>query len=335
MGDFYFKFILLTHYFMKNRLLKSSFIFSLLIIISSCTERDNVIDDVLDGVTNGAVLRTINIVSSDVPLGDDTANFTIEIEEQDNQDGALLDEVRVFVSFTDNTDDGVDVGGNEVLFNTISASEFTPGPFGLPRTTISILAVDMLSALSLQSSDTNGGDQFAIRLELQLTDGRVFTNSNTGGVVQGGFFRSPFLYFANITCPFTTSLAETFDYVSYDMGPGDGSGGQQATGFGPINGTITWTDSGEEGLYGTPDFSFGMFGFVWGDSPATNGSAQIKWFCSSLLPEGADQYSDSYTYTITNVSGPTMTIMWSNTWGDIGTVDLTREGNADWPVIFQ
>ena len=321
-----------------------SFSFSILMVSSlifSCSTDDKVVDDVFNQTTNGAVLRTINIISPDLPLGDDTANFSVEIEEQDNQDGALLSQVRVSAGFKDNTDDGQDNNRAAVLMQTLSAADFsTDTPFGLPRATITLLATEMLSALGLDAANTFGGDQFQISLELELTDGRIFNQGNAGGIITGGFFASPFFYNGNITCPFDTSLAETFTYVSYDMGPGDGAGGQQATGLGPINGDITWTeefdDDGNlvEGLYGTPDFSFGMFGAVWGDNPATNGSAMVKWFCSSLLPEGADQYSDSYVYNILGVSGDTMTISWSNTWGDIGTVDLTREGNADWPVIF-
>lgn len=305
----------------------------LLALLNSCSTDDKIIDGVFDNISNGAVLRTISL-SNELALGDDSSVFTVEIEAQDVEEGNLLSEVRVFVRFEDNTDDGTDYSSTETQALTISASEFSPGPFGLPRTTIAISNPEFYSITGVDQANTFGGDQFEVRLELELTDGRVFSNDNAGGIITGGFFASPFFYNANITCPFTTSLAETFDYVSYNMGPGDGSGGQQATGFGPINGTITWTDAGEEGLYGTPDYSFGMFGFVWGDNPATNGSATIKWFCSSLIPQGADQYSDTYVYDITNVSGPTMTIEWSNTWGDIGTVDLTREGGADWPAVF-
>jgi len=309
-------------------------------LLFSCQESDNIIDGVLDDFTTGAVLRTVQVINSDMPLGDDSTSFTIEIEEQDNQEGALLSEVDVYLGFRDNTDDDVDTDVSEVFVETLTTADFAPGPFGLPRTILSYSIVDMRSMLSLSEDIPQGGDQYIFRLELKLTDGRIFSDYNAGGIITGGFFASPFLYSANVTCPFTTSLAETFTYTSYDMGPGDGSGGQQETGLGPYSSTITWTEEYDdddeliEGLYGTPDFSFGMFEDVWGDDPATNGSAMIKWFCSDLLPEGADQYSDAYTYVITGVSGPTMTIMWNNTWGDIGTVDLTREGNANWPLVF-
>jgi hypothetical protein len=325
---------------MKKNILNYISTLSILVLIFSCSTEDKVVDNVFDGVTNGAVLRTVEIISSDLALGDDTGNFSIHIEEQDNQGGDLLSMVKVYASFADNTDDGIDNSVSESLFQTLSAADFTEGPFGLPRATITLLATDMLNTFGLVSADTNGGDQFQIRLELELTDGRIFSDYNAGSIVTGGFFASPFFYNGNITCPFTTSFAETFSYTSYAMGAGDGSGGQQTSGAGPVDGTVTWTEAFDEdgllieGVYDNPDFSFGMFAFVWGDSPATSVTAQVKWFCSSLLPQGADQYSDSYTYNITNVDGDTMTIEWNNTWGDIGTVDLTREGNEEWPSIF-
>ncbi|MBT8273667.1 MAG: hypothetical protein KJO77_07670 [Bacteroidia bacterium] len=316
---------------------QNNFILSLfaVLLIASCTSRDNVIDDVLDGVENGAVLRTTQVFNADIPLGDETAVWSIEIEYQDVLDGAgLLSEVRVYAGFKDNNDDGVDVNAAEVIFQTIPAADFSPGPFDLPRAIITLSAAEMLNAFGLTFDDTNSGDQYQIRLEVELTDGRIFTNTDAAGIITGGFFASPYFYNANVICEFERSIATDYNYVQYDMGAGDGSGGQQATGFGPINGTITWGDGGDISLVTTPDYSIGMFGFVWGDSPATNGMATIKWFCATLTPQGQDQYSDSYTYNITNVSGDTMTFDWINTWGDIGTVELTRADGLNWPGVF-
>ena len=310
-----------------------SLIFSMTLFFS-CTTRDTVVDQVLDGVTNGAVLRTTQVFNADIPLGNETALWSVEIEVQDYQDGDLLSQVRVYAGFKDNNDDGVDVNTVEQLFQTLNVDDFSPGPFDLPRATLVLTAAEMLSAFGLDFADTNSGDQYQIRLELELTDGRIFTNTDAAGIITGGFFASPYFYNANVICEFERSIAVDYDYLSYDMGAGDGSGGQQTTGAGPINGTISWGDGGDISLVTTPDYSFGMFGFVWGDSPATNGMASVKWFCATLTPQAADQYSDTYTYDITNVNGSTMTIDWINTWGDIGTVELTRQDGLDWPGVF-
>ncbi|MGV6830878.1 MAG: hypothetical protein ACWA5P_04835 [bacterium] len=182
---------------MKNRIKFSLLALLIAVGFNSCTERDNVIDDVLDGVTNGAVLRTINVFSAEYALGSEGPTWGIEIEEQDVEDGDLLQSVNVYVSFVDESEGTT---SNEVLYQTINADEFVDGPFGLPRTTINISLDEMLAANGITADDIFGGDTFPVRLELNLTDGRTFTNANTAGVVQGGFFNSPFLYNVSVVC---------------------------------------------------------------------------------------------------------------------------------------
>ena len=201
---------------MKKNLLK---LFSLSAIAAtmafSCSSDDKVSDTVLDGATSGAVLRTISLISTELPIGSSDAGFAVEVEEQDAQNGALLESVDVFVTFADNSDDGDSTGANfnEVSLGNIPASAFsTDTPFGLPRTTISYPLADLLSATNLTESQIFGGDTFTVRLSLNLTDGRVFTDSNTANVVTGGFFNSPFRYIATVTCDVDPDYA-TGDYA--------------------------------------------------------------------------------------------------------------------------
>ena len=87
---------------MKN-IFKTYLLLSLVgLVIYSCTESDNTIDGVLDDVTNGAVLRTISESGNDITVGVGSV-YTLEVEEQDVQEGALLESVDVFVRFNDNT----------------------------------------------------------------------------------------------------------------------------------------------------------------------------------------------------------------------------------------
>lgn len=171
---------------------------------TSCTEEDNVIDDVFSGVTSGAVLRTIAITSNEIPINDEAATFAVELEAQDNQDGALLESVDVYVTFTDGSDDDGDSSGataGEVFLRNIPADSFEPGPFGLPRYTLVITAPEFLAAVGLEFENTFGGDSFNTRLAMNLTDGRVFSVDNAGGIITGGFFASPFQYNTPIVCP--------------------------------------------------------------------------------------------------------------------------------------
>lgn len=183
---------------MKNYLSKIFAVLILIATVNSCTTRDTVVDEVLDGVENGAVLRTIQIIDAEYAIGSVDPNWSIEIEEQDVEDGALLDNVQVYVSWTD-TSEGTQ--SSEVLYQTITASEFsTDTPFGLPRTMISLSLADALATTGVSEDDIFGGDFFPLRLVLNLTDGRSFTNTDAAGIITGGFFASPYLYNIPVVC---------------------------------------------------------------------------------------------------------------------------------------
>ncbi len=150
---------------------------AVLVFSATSCEKDanNVIDQVVDGVTNGAVLRTIMIVSNEIPLFDSTASFEVIIEEQDAQEGGLLESVDVYLTFVDGSPDEGDSSAantDEVFIRNIPASEFSPGPFGLPRTTYVITVNEMLAAVGLGDVGSSeeeaifGGDTFTTRMSL-------------------------------------------------------------------------------------------------------------------------------------------------------------------------
>jgi len=127
----------------------------------------------------------------------------------------------------------------------------------------------------------------------------------------------------------TSALEGTFNYLSTNMVRGGNNAGPCGD---VVSGTVTWTDLGG-GLYSTTDFSFGQFSACWSDNPAVSPSSLIIDDCGNLSTSGTDQYGDTYNYLVTSVVGPVMTIIWTNTFGDGGTVQLTRQDNLDWEVI--
>lgn len=168
-------------------------------LLNSCSSDDKVVDSVLDGVTNGAVLRGDDDTLEDSMILDiEPARFFVEVEEQDNQNGALLESVDVYVTYADNSELAGDSSmaiTDEVFVNNIPASEFSPGEFGLPVTQIEMPLSQLLSLVNLSSDqEIYVNDTFTIRLVLKLTDGREFSVDNTANVVTGGFFNSPFRY---------------------------------------------------------------------------------------------------------------------------------------------
>ncbi len=193
-----------------KKISKYFFIGILALGLGSCDDdEENITVVVQDTVETGAVLRTIQIISNELPIGLD-AGFSVEIEEQDEFGGDLLQSVDVFATFADNSPDDGDTTGanfNEFSLGTIDASAFTDGPFGLPRTTLSYSSDVLNAGAGVTPDQLFGGDTYTVRLSLNLTDGRVFSVNNAGGIITGGFFNSPFQYTVTVTCPVDSAYA--------------------------------------------------------------------------------------------------------------------------------
>ena len=155
---------------MKKQINKIVLLLLSVIVISSCETEDKAIDQVFAGVEYGAVLRKLEITSGSYNLSDLNSAFSVIVEEQDEEYGALLSEVDVYVS----------KGGNEAMVSTVPASAFTIGEKGLPVTEISVTLGQALDALGL-GSNYGVGDVFGIRLSLKLTDGREFSAASASG----------------------------------------------------------------------------------------------------------------------------------------------------------
>jgi hypothetical protein len=195
---------------MKKQLNKIVLLLLSVVVLSSCESDDKAINQVFDGVEYGAVLRKLEITSASYNLTDLNSAFSVIVEEQDEEYGALLSEVDVYVSKN---------GGNEAMAFTVPASAFTIGDKGLPVTEISVTLGEALTALGL-GSDFGVGDEFGIRLSLKLTDGREFSAASASGSLQGSYFSSPFFYTSPILC-----TPKPGDYV-VDMQDSYGDGWQ-------------------------------------------------------------------------------------------------------------
>jgi len=326
----------------------------------SCSSDDKIVDIVIDEVGTGAVLRTRsetnNLVYNDVTRAfDPGSNFTVTIEEQDQEEGALLESVEVFVLFNDNNTEANDMTTTEVSLQMLMASEFTAGSRGLPEATLNYTSDQLVAATGIDESMVIGRDRFEFRLVLNLTNGETFSNDDVGGPVSGGsFFASPFEYFPVVSCSITEDLTGTHTYVATNIIPAPGAGGDCSGG--DLTGSVTWTqfidedDGPMEGAFVSSDMSFGQFEDCYTTrGPATGEEIYIVWDCTLLTPNGEvflnaagmvvpndddEDQAFTYSYEITNVTGPDMTINFSSSAGDRGTVVLTREGGLDWPTIF-
>lgn len=127
-----------------------------------------------------------------------------------------------------------------------------------------------------------------------------------------------------VICP--SNLVGSYNVFWRVLNLGDGSGGvaQTASNF-TIDGfsTIALTSTAT-GVYSMSDMSFGMYPGIYKDSAPT-GTFTDR--CNNLV--GASTNRDRYNdpFTITGTSTPAdgkIVITWSNTYGDGGTVELTK-----------
>ena len=187
--------------------IKSILTFGLLAATVSCVESDASIDELFDNTARGAVLRTLDVTSPDFSISDPNSVFSVTLEEQDAEEGALFESMDVYVSYTDNTPgkpDDTDYSKAEAFLKNIPASEWGTSALGLPEYTLEVSFGEALSALSIADTEFAGGDYFDIRLVLNLTDGRSFSSADgNGNIFNGSFFRSPFTYRSPIVCPAT------------------------------------------------------------------------------------------------------------------------------------
>ena len=198
-------------------------------IIFSCDSDDKVTDTVQDNVETGAVLRTIEIRENSIPIGIEngetiitgTAQLSITLEEQDQEEGALLESVDVYTTFTDGSPDTGDTSmavTEEVFLGNIPVDLFSDGPFGLPRLDFTIEATELISAVNLTPNALFGGDTFTTRFALNLSDGRTFSTNNAGGIITAGFFNSPFQYVTPVVCNLDTN-SFVGDYLIEELTP--------------------------------------------------------------------------------------------------------------------
>ena len=182
---------------MKNTISKLILLSGLALFIR-CEDPDNAIYTVLEDYSNGAVLRTKSDPNNTFQFNKSvpTEEFYVRIEQQDEQNGDLLDNVEVFVDLSSS----LSPNSQEAKVGEIPASAFTKNDNNLNETVIQLSLDDALNALQIGNSGFTGGDAITVRLALNLTDGRTFTNSDATGSLQGSYFSSPYAYNAVIKC---------------------------------------------------------------------------------------------------------------------------------------
>lgn len=210
--------------FGKKLIMKKHFLFVVLfyLLLIGCSSDEKPIETVVNGIEHGAFLRTLQINNSEFSIDNLESNFSVDIQEQDEEDGGLLQSVNVYVRFLDNTIATGDFSTSEVLIQTLQPSDFSPGSFDLPITTIDYTFNELLETTGIEHDIVECKDQFIIRLELNLSNDFVFSSHNASACILGfdTFFGSPFIYTINIVEPIENELfTGTYLYESILDGP--------------------------------------------------------------------------------------------------------------------
>ena len=205
---------------MKNTISKL-ILLSGIALFTRCEDPDNAIYTVLEDYTSGAVLRTKSDPRNTFQFNKSVPSeaFFVKIEQQDEENGDLLESVDVFVDLSSGLSNT-----SEAEVRSIPASAFTKNDNNLNETEIQMTLTEALGALGASNTDFTGGDAITVRLALNLTDGRSFTNTDATGSLQGSYFSSPYAYNAVIKCIPASPVAGNYSIEMRDS-YGDGWNG--------------------------------------------------------------------------------------------------------------
>ena len=171
------------------------------LIITSCDDGGIVSTESLNQeITRGAVVRTKDYISNDYVKDDPSSSFRVLLEEQDLENGDLLEEVEVYLRYLGNTGTTEGQSTPEILYDILPAASFDQNDNGFPETLLTINFEQALTSLGMLMSDVVVTDQFIRRLNLKLTDGRNFTTGTSSSIIiaYDTFFSSPFCYTINV-----------------------------------------------------------------------------------------------------------------------------------------
>lgn len=204
---------------MRNRLI----LFALAIPLMACNTDEKAIETVMNELEYGSVIRTLSFNNSEFVVDDLSSVFSVNIEQQDEEDGALLEAVDLYVRFKDNTVTGNDFSTSEIKFRTLLPDDFTPGGHdNWPRMTLELGYSELLAATNVAHANVSCKDQFLVRLEVKLTNGLVLTVGNASSIIIAfdTFFSSPYCYTINVVEPIDDNLfTGLYFYSSVEDGP--------------------------------------------------------------------------------------------------------------------
>lgn len=196
-------------------------------------------------------------------------------------------------------------GNSDVVTQTFPANE--DGEIDLSFTSTELFADVPVNGITLDPEDLSPGDRWQFDFKVEMADGRILTPGRSDGKLS-----------VNFTCQ--SDLAGTYSTVT-DGGTGDGSGGT-ASSFTDLAHEVTITEV-SAGRYQLSDITGGLYALIYGDE---DNPVEFTDICNQISVDSQPDVvygGDEFNGTGTVNDDGTITITWSNNWGDNGTTVLT------------
>lgn len=295
---------------------KLSILFGVLLTLAwSCADEDLSPILTFDKAGKGAYPRLINESDKLINLFDiDGSEYTYSVEFVDLEQGDLVAEYILELTYEDADLDDGDASTGPLEFRSWSASDFVEVSSGFKGVeNITITANEAIAAAGITPEEVNPGDQFVFDGRLVLEDGSVFTAENSTATVRGAAFQGHFSFTLPAACP--SSLEGTYSYVGSDYWCGEDG----------ISGEVDIEALGG-GVYTFSDWAFGAYVACYGGGAAGGGDLSFADVCNEVSFVGfTDSFGDTWEFT-SSVDGEEWTIEWANTYGESGKAVITSPG---------
>lgn len=293
------------------------------LIFASCKDENLAPIATFDAAEKGAYPRRIDEGNKLINLLDiQSSSYTYTIEFVDLEQGNLVSEYRLQLTYEDNDPSNGDKSSGPTDFRTWSSSEFETNANGFKGlSNITITGPEAIAAAGLTADDVSAGDNFKFTGSVTTVDGAVYTASNSSAAVNGSAFRGHFNFTMPAACP--SDLTGTFAYTSADSWCGGG----------PVSdGTVDVLAIGG-GSYNFSDWSFGAYGPCYG-AVAAQTTLIFTEVCQEVAFTGrVDSYGDTWTFD-SDIDGAVWRIKWDNTYGESGETFITHPSGS-WPFTLK
>ena len=301
----------------KNKILLA--LMAVLIFTMSCEDEDRLPLVVLDTVAKGAYPRLIDETDKLINLFDVAGStYSYNIEFVDETGGTLVAEYVVDLFYDDNDPSNGDNSVGPIEFIKMTPDMFTTNENGfLQAPTININGADAFQMAGVSIDDVTAGDNFNFVGRIVLTDGRIFSQTNSSATVVGPAFRGHFNFTMPANCP--SDLTGTYNYTTTAVWCDDWDGTD-------LTGTVDIIAAGG-GSYYFSDWSFGAYGPCYGGIASQPG-LQFAEVCAEVGFTGfMDSFGDTWTYDA-SIDGEEWTINWSNTFNESASSVITFPGGV-------